>query len=216
MRHWLLSWSRLPVRGFASTFAVSCLVAGLLSVGGAQEKQPDKQPDEKAELAELLDDAKNYAIRTVKPEAALKLSEPPVLNFTNPERNQELGSVFVWLNEDGRPAVMGQFFRYDARAGRVKKHALHSLADGPLEAKFHDKVAWTPDQLGVEWKTFSDAPAVAGTKKERLLQMRQLVRPIKVTLTDPKEKATELRLAPRPLLEYTAPRAGVTDGAIFP
>jgi hypothetical protein len=183
----------------------------------AQEKQPEKtdKPDEKAELAELLDDAKNYAIRTVKPEAVLKLREPPILNFTNPERNQELGSVFVWLDADGRPAVAGQFFRFNVRGTRLKKHALHSLVPGAIEAKFNDKIAWAPETPGVEWKSFPEAPAPAATQKERLLQIRQLARPFKVSLIESKDKVTELRLAPRPLYEYSAPKAGVKDGAIF-
>jgi hypothetical protein len=197
-----------------AAFPIACLVAGLLSVGAAQEKQPAKPSDEKTELAEFLDDARHYVIRATKPDAELKLHEPAVLNFTNPERNQERGSVFVWLHE-GRPAVMGQFFRHDTQNRRPKKHALHSLMSGPLEAKYRDRVAWTPDQPGVEWKSFPDAPAVARARNERLLQMRQLARPFRVTLIDPREKVTELRLAPRPLFEYAAPREGVTDGAIF-
>src|SRR5262249_36877697 len=152
------------------------------SAGVAQEKQPEKQParqpektdeKEKAELAEFLDDARHYTIRTLKPEVALKLHEPPVLNFTNPERNQERGSVFVWMDE-GRPAVMGQFFRYDRGTQRVKKHALHSLLQVPIEAKFNDKLAWTPEDPGIEWKPFPAAPEVAAGKKDRSLQLKQL------------------------------------------
>jgi hypothetical protein len=205
--------SLLPLCGFAA----ACLVAGVLSAGAAQEKQPEKQADEKekAERAEFLDDARHYAIRTMKPDAELKLHESPVLNFTNPERNQERGSVFVWLTAEGQPAVMGQFFRHDSRKGRLKKHALHSLMSVPLEAKFHDKVAWTPEEPGIEWKSFPDAPAVAATKRERLRQMKQLVEPFQVKLFESKEKSTVLRLAPRPLYEYSAPKAGVTDGVIF-
>jgi hypothetical protein len=197
--------------------ALACLAPG--PVGSAQEKAPPaKQPDEKekAELAEFLDDAKHYTIRTEKPDAALKLHEASVLNFTNPERNQEHGSVFVWLDGDGRPAVMGQFFRY-TQTRRIKKHALHSLSAGALEAKFNDKLAWTPEDPGIVWKSFPEAPAPAATQKERLVQMRALIRPVKVSLFDQKDKtqATETRLAPRPLFEYSAPKVGVTTGAIF-
>lgn len=71
--------------------------ASSLSVAIAQEPTPP----ENTELADLLASARKYEIRTTKPDAALKLREPPVLNFTNPERNQERGSVFVWL-QDGR------------------------------------------------------------------------------------------------------------------
>ncbi len=208
--------NQLLIFGFTAALPIACLV-GLLSVGVAQDKPAEKpaaQPDEKTELAELLDDARNYTIRIGKPDVALKLHEPPVLNFTNPERNQERGSVFVWLHE-GRPAVVGQFFRFGVRGQRLKKHALHSLVQGPLEAKFQEKLAWAPEKPGIEWKPFPDAPAVAATHKERLLQMRQLVRTFKVNLIDPRDKPTELRLAPRPLYEYAAPRAGVTDGVFF-
>jgi hypothetical protein len=207
--------------GFAAAVLVPCLVAGLLSVAAWEtqpEKQPAKQPkpDEKTELAEFLDDAKHYAIRIAKPDAVLKLRESPLLNFTNPERNQECGSVFVWLHED-RPAVMGQFFRHDSRAGRLKKHALHSLAGGPLEAKFNDRIAWTPEQPGIEWKSFPEAPPVAANARQRLFQMKQLSAQIKVSLTDPrdKDKPIALRRLDRPLFEYSAPKQGVTDGAIF-
>ena len=186
------------------------VVAVLVSMGVARTAPAD----EKAELAELLDDARHYAIRSPKAEALFKLHEPPVLNFTNPERNQERGSVFVWLHE-GRPAAIGQFFRFDTKTKRVKKHALHSLRPDALEAKFHDRVAWTPDQAGIEWKPFPDAPKAAATRNERLLQMRALARPFQLTLIDPREKTTDLRLAPRPLFEYAAPKVGVTDGVIF-
>lgn len=199
----------------ALTLAALALALGAAPLpSGAQDKKADA-PDEKTELAEFLDDAKAYVIRTAKPDAALKLNETPVLNFTNPERNQERGSVFVWLTDAGRPAVMGQFFRFNIGERRLKKHALHSLAAGPLEAKFRDKLAWAPETPGVEWKTFPDAPAPAAGPKERLIQMRQLIRPFTLNLIDTKDKATELRLAPRPLYEYTAPKAGATAGAIF-
>lgn len=198
----------------ALTLALTLALGAALRPAPAQDKKPDA-PDEKTELAELLADAKAYAVRSAKPDAALKLNETPVLNFTNPERNQERGSVFVWLTDEGRPAVMGQFFRFNIGERRLKKHALHSLAAGPLEAKFRDKLAWAPETPGVEWKAFPDAPAPAAAPKERLIQMRQLVRPFKVSLIDTKDQATELRLAPRPLYEYAAPKAGVTSGGIF-
>ena len=180
--------------------------------GEATGKADAKPPDVKAEF---LDDAKNYTIRVTKPDTALKLHEKPVHNFTSPDRPQDGSSVFVWLDAAGRPAVIGRFFRFELSGRKVKKHALHSLIQSELEAKFNDKLAWTPDKPGVEWKSFPDAPAVAATQKERLSQIRELARPFKVNLIDPKEKVTDLRLAPQPVYEYSAPKTGVTDGAIF-
>jgi hypothetical protein len=213
--------NRLPLSALAPALVIcaACAVAALPRAV-AQEKEPGKDKiDEKAELAEFLADAKKYDIRTTgKQEVAFKLRESALLNFTNPERNQECGSVFVWLDPDGRPAVMGQFFWYSTRAGaRLKKHAMHSLAPVELEAKYGDRAAWTPDRAGVEWKAFPEAPAVGANKRERLSQMKQLAQAFKVTLTDPRtpDKPTELRRLDSPLFAYAAPKQGVTDGAIF-
>lgn len=169
---------------------------------------------ENTELADLLESARKYEIRTTKPDAPLKLREPPVLNFTNPERNQERGSVFVWMQND-RPAAIGQFFCFNVMDRRMTKHALHSLVQAPLEAKFNDAIAWAPDQRGIEWKSFTDGPDVGPNRTTRLLQMRQLARRFRVNLIDLKGKPTELRLAPRPLFEYSAPQTGVLDGVIL-
>ena len=197
-------------RCFVSSGVVFLIaIASLGSVAAQEPVNP-----ETTELAELLESARNYQIRTTKPDANLMLRLPPVLNFTNPERNQERGSVFVWM-QDERPAVIGQFFCFDVMGRRATKHALHSLSASPLEAKFNDTVAWSPQQPGLDWKTFADAPAVDASRAKRLLQMRQLTRRFKVNLIDSKDKATELRLAPRPLFEYSAPKVGVTDGGIF-
>lgn len=207
---------RPPLWGLA---CAACLALAPVPPGAAQDKPPAK-PDEqerqeRAERDEFLADAKSYTIRTAgKPGATLKLLEAPVLNFTNPERNQERGSVFVWLDE-GRPAVVGQFFRHNTRTARPKKHALHSLAGVELEARFGERLAWAPEAPGVAWRAFPEAPAVAANPKERARQIKQLVEPFKVNLIDAKDKATELRRVQRPLYEYSAPKAGVLDGAVF-
>jgi hypothetical protein len=207
---------RSPIRlrwlsfGVVLTGLTSWLAAGPLPAGAVQEKQTD----DKAELAEFLDDARHYVIRTTNPDVTLKLHDPPIQNFTNPERNQELGSVFVWLNE-GRPAVLGQFFRFNNRGERPKKHALHSTTSGPLEATYRERVAWTPEVAGVEWKPYPGIPTVAATRTERLLQMREIARAFQVKLFDPRGEASDLRLAAHPLFDYSAPRVGVTDGALF-
>ena len=209
-QHHLQPVSILLASGFRG-WIVSLLGGWLLSIPLFAQETPVA---ENTELADLLAAARQYEIRTTKPDAPLKLREPPVLNFTNPERNQERGSVFVWMQND-RPAAIGQFFCFDGKDRRTTKHALHSLAPLPLVAKFDDEVAWAPEQPGIVWKSFEEAPAVGPNRTNRMLQMRQLVRRFKVQLIDPKGKATELRLAPRPLFDYSAPKVGVTDGVIF-
>jgi hypothetical protein len=195
-----------------SSTAISYLLVALASFAAVAQDEP--AIDGNAELAELLTSAREYKIRITKSDAELKFREPSVLNFTNPERNQERGSVFVWMDGD-RPATIGQFFRFTIRGTRFTKHALHSLSPEPLKAQFGGVVAWAPEKPGLEWKPFSEAPAPGLTRTSRLLQMRQLARRFKLTLISPKDKSEELRLAPRPLFEYAAPKSGVTDGVIL-
>jgi hypothetical protein len=156
-----------------------------------------------------------YEIRIGDGAQVAQLREPPLLNFTNPERNQERGSVFVWMHRD-RPVAMGQFFRFNSPAGqRLTKHAFHSLSSANLKASSQEAVAWAPASPGLDWKKLADAPEPAETAGARLLQMRQLARRFQVTLTNPKQERTELRLMPRPLLEYSAPNDGLLNGAIL-
>jgi hypothetical protein len=188
------------------------LLVALASTAAVADDEPAINAN--AELADLLASARRYEIRTTSPEAMLELREPSLLNFTNPERNQERGSVFVWMQAD-RPVAIGQFFRFGVQGRRLTKHALHSLSPIPLEARFDSVVAWAPEKPGIEWHSFAAAPAPGPKHTNRLLQMRQLARQFKVVLIAPNDKSTELRLAPRPLLEYSAPKSGVTDGVIL-
>lgn len=100
-------------------------IAGLLLAlaGSVALAAEESAIDGNAELADLLASARKYELRSTKPEAMLELREPSLLNFTNPERNQERGSVFVWMLGD-RPAAIGQFFRFDIRGTRLTKHAM--------------------------------------------------------------------------------------------
>src|SRR5215471_3879288 len=163
---------------------LACLLVALVSIAAAADDEPGI--DGTAELADLLASAREYKLRLTNSDKALAFREPSVLNFTNPERNQERGSVFVWMHDD-RPAAIGQFFRFTIRGTRLTKHALHSLSSEPLEARFGEVVAWAPDKPGIEWKVFSDIPAPGPTRTSRLLQMRQLARRFKLTLISPRD-----------------------------
>lgn len=168
---------------------------------------------EKQELADLLAQAQTYQLRLPKEKVDAVMRETALLNFTNPERNQEQGSVFVWLH-GSRPVAVGQLFRYNARSARNSKHAFHSLTSSPLVASYDGTVRWSPTSPGITWKTIADAPEPAATHAARLLQIRQLARRYQLTLTSPKGDKTELRLITRPLFDYEAPADGILSGAM--
>lgn len=162
----------------------------------------------------FLEDARKYVIESTKDKAKLKLNEKSLLNWTNPTRQQERGAIYVWTHED-RPLAIGSLFTYEYNNKVYQKHEFHSLSTGALNATFDGTTAWTPKEAGIKWQDFADSPQPKETHGNRSLQMRQLARPFRAELINPKGEKNELRLAPRPLLEYASPKAGVIDGAIF-
>ena len=126
-----------------------------------------------------------------------------------------LVSAMAVLAADERPLVIGSLYTYEVNDKVHTKHEFHSLSPGALSASFDGTTAWTPKQAGLQWRDFADGPEPKGTHSNRALQMRQLSRPFRAELINPNGEKTELRLAPRPLFEYSSPKAGVIDGAIF-
>ncbi len=62
-----------------------------------------------ARLAYMKKSVLVYDIRPAdNPELSYKLQPEPVLRFTNPVGRARDGTVFLWLDGDGRPAVVAQ------------------------------------------------------------------------------------------------------------
>lgn len=189
-------------------WAFACLSLGVALCAAADDSTKD------GGASAFLEDAKKYVIDSPSDRAKLVLNEKSLLNWTNPVRQQERGAVYAWLL-DGRPLAIGSLFTYEFSEKVYVKHEFHSLSTKPLKSVFDGKLAWTPKSAGIEWRPFKEAPEPGTTHTARLLQMRQLSRPFRAQLTSPKNERTELRLVSRPLLEYSSPKNGVIDGAIF-
>jgi hypothetical protein len=173
------------------------------------------QQDEGAdsEFAEFQSAAERYRMTTGAGQT-LHLLETPIMNWANPARNNELGSVFIW-ERDGRPLIVGTVFTYAHPFRPVvrTKHAFHSLSQEPLSASLDEQIVWRPASPGVQWRTSEGSPA-AGTAR-RLVQMRALARRIEVRLTDDRSRSEVLRLLPQPLHRYAPAGSPAEDGAVF-
>lgn len=182
----------------------------------AATAQAQTPKDAEPAQTDFLEDAKKYVMEFPRDRAKLTLNEKSLMNWTNPIRQQERGAIYVWTHE-GRPLAIGSLFTYGYDGKIYTKHELHSLAPGPLRASYNGTLGWTPKEPGVEWTDFKgeNAQQPGSTRTARLLQMRQLARNFRAELYDPKEQRTELRLAPRPLYDYSAPKAGVLDGVLL-
>jgi hypothetical protein len=201
---------------------VALLAVGPLAgvAGGLAPKPADPVPANKenieAALALTLAAAAEYEFRvgTDEKEKPLELKREPVLKWSNPDRGEVHGNVFLWTR-GGRPLVAGSLFKWFTPHTHMS-HEFMSLAEEPLGAKFHGKEVWKTTETGVKLTDVPKAPAPAAEEAQRFLQMKQLAKDFS---GDKKEREdvnpTELRLLPQPVYRYSAPKEGIFSGGLF-
>ena len=141
----------------------------------------------------------------------VKLREEPLLRFADPARVFHDSTLWGW-GQTGRPIALVSLERYETRWS----YELVSLSPANrVEVVLWEGQRWSPSKPGLVWQPFPDAENPAGTQIRRLSQMKALARRFKVAEEMPENQRYELRLMPRPVLSYSDPDAGLTDGAIF-
>jgi hypothetical protein len=188
------------------------------AIGFAQKPDDDKANPENIAAALKLTRAAaaEYEIRlgNDENEKPLELLREPILKWSNPDRGEIHGNVFLWTR-DGRPLAAGSLFKWFTPHTHMT-HEFQSLAEGPLVAKFHGKEVWKTSEVGLTFADVPKAPAPADDDAKRLLQMKQLAKDFS---GDKKEKEdvnpTELRLLPQPVYRYSVPKQGVLTGGLF-
>jgi hypothetical protein len=202
---------------------VAAISVGLLGAVPAISQPPkpaDPQPANKENIEAALRltqaCAAEYEFRVVgdEKEKPFELRREPVLRWSNPDRGEVHGNVFVWTR-DGRPMAVGSLFKWFTPHTHMT-HEFQSLAEGPLTAKFHGQQKWKTDEAGLKFADIPMAAAPAATEAQRLLKMKQLAKDFS---GDKKEKEdanpTELRLLPKPVYQYAAPKHRVLSGGLF-
>jgi hypothetical protein len=197
--------------------AVVPAVVLTVAVPGRGQKPADTPANPEniaAALRLTLAAAAEYEIKVGDDEKPLDLLREPVLKWSNPERGEVHGNVFLWTR-DGRPLVVGSLYKWFTTYTHMS-HEFQSFAEGPVAAKFHGKPVWKTAEAGVKFVDVPGAPAPAATEAQRLLQMKQLAREfsgVKKERTD--QNVVELRLLPQPIHRYAAPTQGVLGGGLF-
>jgi hypothetical protein len=180
--------------------------------GSAIKAESDAAAKRKMALEEFLKDAQIYEItlEAAKP-ITLKLLPQPVFNWD--------GSTFVWLYE-GQPEVIASFWtNIEPRTGRIRHpHALHSLSEHPIVARFRSKLVWNPQEPGLKFQPIPQAEAPSDKSWRRLVQMRELAQDFSVSgvygrLDDISRR--KLRLLTQPIYRYEPTVGATKDGAIF-
>jgi hypothetical protein len=143
------------------------------------------------------------------------LREQPILRWSNPERGQIYGNVFLWTQQ-GRPVVVGSLFKWFSPFTHMS-HEFHSLSEAEFQGVYDGQTVWRCPAVGITFAAIPDAPAVGSTAAARLTQMRQMARQFSARTTDREGLQIELRLLTQPVYRYElTPGAGdPSDGALF-
>ncbi len=138
----------------------------------------------------------------------------PLMQWNNPIRKQEQGSLFVWT-DGGRPAAIGSIFSYQYDGQIFCRHEMLSLADQRLVAQLNGNVVWAPNRSDLKWTAITDIPAPSNSARRRLTRMRAIARQFSGTITAPEGEVSKLTLKPQPVIRYQDAGKGILDGAIF-
>ena len=170
---------------------------------GANAESPDEA---------FLAEAQAYGFERTPGGQPLTLKLPPLINWNNPARNGEDGSIFLWCDGNDQPAVIGTCFTYTYREQVRHKNAFHALTDYPIVGKHDSETFWTPPTDALEWTALQDVPPPGPSSPSRTVQLRGLARQFRVELTNKDGRGEQCRLLPKPLYRYDADAAA---GAIF-
>jgi hypothetical protein len=202
-----------------------CLWVVLLSLGavlaavpGAFAQKPAETPANPENIAAALRltlaAAAEYVINVGDDDKPLDLLREPVLKWSNPDRGEVHGNVFLWAR-DGRPLVVASLFKWFTPHTHMS-HEFHSFAEGPIRATFHGKPVWKVGEAGVRFVDLPGAPAPAAADAQRVLQMKQLAKEFSGVKKERDDgNVVELRLLPQPIHRYAAPKEGILTGGLF-
>ena len=202
--------------GLAALLPLASLIAAVPAIGLSQEPAPTPANRENIEAALKLTRAAatEYEFRVGNGEKPLELKREPVLRWSNPDRGEVHGNIFIWTR-GGRPLVIGSLYKWFTPWTHMA-HEFKSLSEEPLEAKFHGKPVWKTSEAGLEFAEVPNAAPPAANDAQRLLQLKQLAKDFTATKKERDENLlVELRLLPQPIARYSAPDRGIASGGLF-
>ncbi len=209
------------MNGHFSWLLAGCVVAGLGFVVGAplgalaQEPATEKSPSPVVTAMTKL--AETTSVQLVDPKTKetrdAKWTGRPLVRYGDETRFIQDSTLWVWM--DGTRPVAFQKVEINNWVANFPQwtYCFSSMSAQPLKATWPGRAgAFTAEAM--EFLPIEGGPAPGKDKRSRKLQMREMSRDFLV-LSDNGNKTSELRLMPRPLLEYDAPDQKVAAGAVF-
>jgi hypothetical protein len=199
--------------------AIAFAVAALVSIPSAEAEDPKPAQAESAWQKLFREHATGYRILLEGEKEPAKVSQNPVLFWTQPVRGGNDGAVYLWTHQ-GRPVAIGAIFIWPAGNNRQGiTHEFHALTNEPFVAQWKNR-RWKPKPGGLLQQTLTGVDPPGPSPQRRLLQMKKLASQFTATSTDKDDRDWELRLLPQPIYRYevddeTAMKSTVIDGTLF-
>ncbi len=179
-------------------------------------------PDNNKELVEAwlkvsLRHAQDYMIHPAgAADKPLTMLPQAVFRHSQPVRGDDIGAVYLWVDRDKRPAVIGTTFAFTLEGDRRSVvHEFHSLADQPLTVEWRGEQRWKPQAAGLKWNTVPKALPADKTAVGRQRESREIARRFSAESIDHKGGRWELRLLAKPIHQFdVAPPAQVLGGSL--
>ena len=205
---------------FSSCLLTVVLVVSSFVSSGQQASQSDEAATKRAVTAHWLGVAdalaKEYVVAPVDTaDSPFTLQEKAVFRHTQAVRGDDIGSVYLWTETSGRPAIIGVIFAWSQGRVRNVMHEFHSLHKQGVTMDLPGRKSWTTQQPGLEWLPFPKADAPDASPLKRKLQAKALSRRVSANATAPTKSRWELRLVPTPIYEYAIADEGVDYGGVF-
>ena len=164
-----------------------------------------------------LNHAQDYVIHPINaPDEPFKMLPQAVFRHSQPVRGDDIGAVYLWVDRDKRPAVIGTTFAFTLEGDRRSVvHEFHSLASQPLTVQWRGQNHWQPKTAGLQWKAVPKAPPTDKTAVGRQRQAREITRRFTAESIDHKKGRWELRLLAKPVHQFDVEQpAQVVGGSL--
>lgn len=140
-----------------------------------------------------------------------------VFRHSQPVRGDDIGAVYLWVDADQRPEVIGTTFAFTLEADRrMVVHELHSLGSEPSQSHWRGKRPWQPKRVDLDWRAVPNAPPVNANPAVRQRQVRDIARRFSANSIDEKEGRWELRLVAKPVHQFEGEQPNaVSCGSLF-
>ncbi len=193
------------------------LVLAITFTGQASADEPS---DRKAWLKVCETYAKEYEISPASGQGKkYRMLPKPVFQHSQATRGSiDIGAVWLWVAEDGRPGTIGTVFVYPIFGTPYHNmiHEFHALAGERLTVTWRKKKLKEADKTGLQYKPLPDAPQPADSATGRRRQLRQLSQRFQAHSLRRSGDRWELRLISKPLYQYELKNdAASLGGALF-